>query len=123
MNRVRVVVALLVAAGAVPSVAVAHRLATKTERAAIVAAVVKQHELSKAQANCQVVTVSTVNTSFAATSWPKKLSSACLKVAANGVIVEHHQAGVWHLVTVGSSIPCPIKGVPNAVAHDLGVCS
>jgi hypothetical protein len=36
--------------------ALAHRLATKADRAATVAAVVRQRELSKAQAACQVVT-------------------------------------------------------------------
>jgi hypothetical protein len=105
-----------------PAAAVALRRATKPERSAIPAAVVKQKELSKAQATCQVVTISTVNQRFAALSWPRKLSSACLRVAANGVIVEQCGPRGWQLVTVGSSFRFPIKRVPTAVARDLGVC-
>jgi hypothetical protein len=118
----RVFIALLVVAGIVPTVALAHRRATKDERTAVLTAVVKQHQLSKAQATCQTVTISTVNQSYAALTWPKKLSKACMQVAANGVIIEHRSTGRWRFVTVGSSFRCPIKGVPTPVAHDLGVC-
>jgi hypothetical protein len=45
-----------------------------------------------------------------------------MRVAANGVIIEHHTAVGWQFVTVGSSFRCPIKGVPARVARDLGVC-
>jgi hypothetical protein len=61
----RVFIALLVVAGIVPTVALAHRRATKGERTAVLTAVVKQHQLSKAQASCQTVTISTVNQSYA----------------------------------------------------------
>jgi ribosomal protein S14 len=106
-----------------PAAAIAHRRATKRERTAILAAVVHQHQLSKAQAACQVVTVSTVNQRFAALAWPAHLSRACVRVAANGVIIEHRTTHGWRFVTAGSSFRCPIKGVPGAVARDLGVCS
>jgi hypothetical protein len=46
-----------------------------------------------------------------------------MKVAANGVIIEHLVEGRWHFVTVGSDIHCPVKGMPVAVARDLGPCS
>ncbi len=113
---------LLATLAFVPAVALAHRRATKVERAAILAAVVRQHQLSKAQASCQLVTISTVNHGYAALSWPRKLSTACQRVAANGVIIERRTAHGWRFVTVGSSFRCPIKGVPPAVARDLGVC-
>jgi hypothetical protein len=118
----RAVVLLVVAGALIPAAAFAHRRATKAEHSAVLAAVVRQGQLSKAQAACQVVTISTVNHNYAATSWPAKLSHACMRVAANGVIIEHHTAREWRFVTVGSSFTCPIKGVPTRVARDLGVC-
>ncbi len=122
MKLPRALVVLAVACAVIPAAAFAHRRATKAERSAVVAAIVRQGELSKAQAACQVVTISTANRSYAAATWPAKLSRACMRVAANGVIIEHHTASGWQFVTVGSSFRCPIKGVPNRVARDLGVC-
>lgn len=122
MRSARVIIVLLATLAFVPAVALAHRHATKAERTAILAAVVRQHQLSKAQAACQVVTISTANQSYAALRWPKKLSSPCQRVAANGVIIEHRTTHGWRFVAVGSSFRCPIKGVPAAVASDLGVC-
>ncbi|HET6864529.1 MAG TPA: hypothetical protein VFH80_01355 [Solirubrobacteraceae bacterium] len=123
MRRTRLLVVVLAAMVVLPAAAIAHRRATKPERAAILAAVVRQHQLSKAQATCQVVTISTANRRYAELTWPRKLSSACQRVAANGVIIEHRTTRGWRFVTVGSSFTCPIKGVPSAVAGDLGVCS
>ena len=122
MKRTYVLIALLVTAVALPASALAHRRATRAERSAILAAVVGQHELSKAQAACQIVTISTVNRNYAAVTWPARLSRACMRVAANGVIIEHRESGRWHFVTVGSAFRCPIKGVPIHVARDLAVC-
>ena len=123
MNRTRVLLVFFVAVGvALPAAAVAHRRATKSERAAILKAVVRQHQLSKAQAACQTVTISTVNTHYATATWPRKLSRACLRVAADGVIIEHQTARGWTLVSDGSDLRCPIKGVPTRVARDLKVC-
>jgi hypothetical protein len=118
----RVFVVLLLGVALIPAAALAHRRATKPERAAILAAVVRQGELSKAQAACQVVTISTVNHNYAAATWPAKLSRACMRVAANGVIIEHRTARGWKFVTVGSSFRCPINGIPTRAARDLGVC-
>jgi hypothetical protein len=123
MRRTHLLVAMLAALVLLPAAAVAHRRATKPERRAILAAVVQQGQLSKTQAACQVVTVSTVNQRYAALRWPKRLSRACMKVAANGVIVEYRTTRGWRLVTVGSEFSCPIKGVPTTVARDLGVCA
>ena len=122
MKLSRVVVLLVVAGALIPAAAFAHRRATKAERSAVLAAVVRQGQLSKAQAACQVVTISTANHYYAATTWPAKLSRACMRVAANRVIIEHRTAHGWQFVTVGSSFQCPIKGVPSRVAPDLGVC-
>jgi hypothetical protein len=122
VNLARVLAVLLLGVALIPAAALAHRRATKAERAAILAAVVRQRELSKAQAACQVVTISTVNHNYAAATWPANLSRACMRVAANGVIIEHRTTRGWKFVTVGSSFRCPINGVPTRVAHDLGVC-
>lgn len=126
MRRTRPVFAMfavLAVLAVLPAVAIAHRRAIKPERTAILAAVVRQHQLSKAQARCQIVTVSTVNQRYAALTWPSKLSRACMRVAANGVIIEHRTTGGWRFVTVGSDLRCPIKGVPVAVSRDLRICS
>lgn len=119
----RFVIAMLLVSAVAPAIALAHRRPTKSERTAILAAVVKQHELNRAQATCQVVTISTVNQSYAKLAWPDRLSTACQRVAANGVIIEHRASGRWRLVTVGSTLGCPIRGVPTPVARDLGFCS
>jgi ribosomal protein S14 len=124
MNRIRLLLAVLLAASAaLPAAALAHRQASNAERAAVLTAVVRQHQLSGAQAACQVVTISTVNRGYAAVTWPQKLSRACLRVAANGLIIERRAARGWTFVTVGSSFHCPINGVPTPVARDLNVCS
>jgi hypothetical protein len=115
-------VVLVLVAAAVPAVAVARVRATTSQRTALIAAVVRQRQLSHAQAVCQIATISTVNRSFASLTWPAKLSRACRRVAANGVIIERHSTRGWRFVTVGSAFQCPIKGVPDAVAHDLRVC-
>lgn len=122
MRRYRVLVLLLAVLAVTPAVAIAHRRATKPERTAILAAVVRQHQLSKTQATCQVVTISTANQRYAELSWPRKLSSACKRVAANGVIIEHRTTRGWRFVIAGSSFTCPIKGVPSAVARDFRLC-
>jgi hypothetical protein len=122
MIRIRILAVLLVAGLLAPPPALAQQRATKAERSAIVAAVVRQGELSKAQAVCQVVTISTVNQSYASLTWPAKPSKACVRFAANGVIIEHRKGRQWDFATVGSSFRCPIKGVPIRVAADLGVC-
>ncbi len=122
MKSLGAIGAALLALGVFAPAALGHRLATKTERTAILQAVVHQGQLSKAQANCQSVTISSVNQEYAALTWPRKLSRACMKVAANGVIIEHDGSRGWQLVTVGSSFSCPVKGVPTPVARDLRIC-
>jgi hypothetical protein len=123
MNRAGVASVLVVVAMLIPAAALAHRRATRAERSSILAAVVRQGQLSKKQAACQVVMISTVNHDYASATWPAKLSSACMRVAANGLIIEHLKQGRWRFVAAGSSFQCPIRGVPSRVARDLGVCS
>lgn len=123
MTTARVFLVLLVGVLLIPAAALAHQRATRAERVAILAAVVRQGELSRAQANCQVVTISTVNHNYAAVTWPSRLSHSCLRVAANGVIVEHRTSRGWKFVTVGSSFQCPVRALPTPVARDLGICS
>jgi hypothetical protein len=113
---------IVLVAMAIPAVAFAHRPATKAERAAVVSAVVHQGKLSRAQAACQKVTISTVNQRYAVLSWPARLRKACMRVAANGVIIERHRGSRWVFLTEGSSFHCPVKALPANVARDLGVC-
>jgi len=122
VKRLAAVAVPLVALIVFAAPSLAHRRATQAERRAIIAAVVRQGQLSKAQAACQIVTISTVNTHWAKLSWPAKLTKACLHVAANGIIIEHRTTGGWRFVTVGSSIACPITGMPAKVARDLSAC-
>lgn len=122
MPRFRICAVMLIVAIAIPAAASAHRTATKAERAAVLSAVVHQGKLSSAQAACQHVTISTVNQSYAALSWPAKLSKSCMRVAANGVVIEHHKGSRWVFLAEGSSFQCPVKAFPANVARDLGVC-
>jgi hypothetical protein len=122
MKALGAIGAALLVLGVFAPAALGHRVATKPERTAILQAVVRQGQLSKAQANCQSVTISTVNHEYAALAWPRRLSRTCMKVAANGVIIEHDGSRGWQLVTDGSSLSCPVKGLPTAVARDFGIC-
>lgn len=121
--RRMILVAGLVAVCALPAAALAHTKAHGKTRHAVLNAVVHQKQLSRAQARCVIVIVSTVNRAFAAVTFPGTPKGACLRVAANGVIIEHRVHGRWRFVTVGSDMRCPIHGVPNRVSRDLGVCS
>jgi hypothetical protein len=105
-----------------PALAFAHTRADAGEAGAIRVAAVHAHQLTKQQAACQVVTISTVDRSYASLSWPPKLSASCKRVAANGVVLMHKTAHGWGFVTVGSSFKCPIKGIPTKVGYDLRVC-
>jgi hypothetical protein len=110
---------LVAAVAFAPAIASAHRPATSAQRAVILAAVVRQHQLSSAQAACQQVTISTVSSTWAALSWPEHLSKACRKVAANGVIIEHYRAYAWHFADIGSDVGCTAGGMPVKVGRDL----
>jgi hypothetical protein len=118
----RLIPAFLVAFSLLSSLAYAHTRANASEAQAIRAAAVRSHQLSKQQAACQVVTISTVNRSYASLSWPAQLSKSCERVAADGVVLMHETGGGWRFVTDGSSFKCPIKGIPTKVGSDLKVC-
>jgi hypothetical protein len=118
----RLLPTLLLVLAILPAAAFAHSAASASQAKAIRAAAVKAHQLSKRQAACQVVTVSSVDRSYAAMAWPVKLSASCMKVAADGVVLLHESAGSWHVIAVGSDLRCPIKGMPTKVGRDLGVC-
>jgi hypothetical protein len=122
MRSLKLIGAAILVLGLTASTALAHRVASKAQRASILNAAVQQRELTKAQAPCLVVTISTVNSRYAAVSWPQKLSHACERVAANGVLVERETSSGWRFVTVGSSFSCPVRGIPMSVAKDLGIC-
>jgi hypothetical protein len=118
----RLIPTFLVAFSLLCSLALAHTRANASDAAAVRAAAVRSHQLSKQQAACQVVTISTVNRSYASLSWPAQLSKSCERVAADGVVLMHETRGGWRFVTDGSSFKCPIKGIPTKVGYDLKVC-
>lgn len=123
MLRIRVLIGLIAAALVVPAAALAQRHASRSERAAVVAAAVHQGEISSTQGACVSVNISTVNQGYAVLTWPARLSRGCAAVAANGTIVEQKSGASWVLVAAGSSFACPFKSVPVAVARDLGICA
>ncbi len=122
MLRTRVWLAIIVVGLLMPAGALAHRRASRWERRWIIAAVIRQGELSRAQARCQLVTVSTVNRFYATLTWPERLTRACSAIAANGVIIERRRHRGWELIAAGSSLPCHIPRVPPKVTRDLGLC-
>lgn len=122
MLRIRVCIALVAAGLLVPASALGRATASNAQRSAILAAAVHQGEVSATQAACLNVTVSTVNSTYAALTWPAKLTKACAAVAAKGTIIEHSSRKVWSVVAAGSTFVCPIKTVPAAVARNLGIC-
>lgn len=122
MRPLKLIGGIVLVLGLMAAAALAHRPASKAQRSSILNAAIQQRQLTRAQAPCLVVTISTVNPRYAAVTWPPKLSPACTRVAANGVLVEHDSTKGWRFVTVGSSFSCPVKDIPMPVARDLGIC-
>jgi hypothetical protein len=117
------VLAVLLAAAAVPAIAFAKYKPSPSVRDAIINAAIRAHDISRAQAPCTRVFVSSVNHSWGSVSFPAHPSQRCQKYASNGIALFHKREGRWHFVTAGSYFRCPIPHVPNRVAHDLvGVC-
>ena len=102
-----------------PAIAVARRLIEGTEKAAIITALRRAHELGTAQtASCLRVYASTVNPNWATIQFiyvPR-----CERQDGNGVAVMHRTQGRWRFVTAGSAFTCPIPGhIPQRVQRDL----
>jgi hypothetical protein len=116
-RRFAAVVALIVCW--LPGVALARRLATGSEKAAIISAVRRAHEIGPSQtAACMRVYVSTVNSNWATMQFV--FTGRCAQQAANGVSVVHRTHGRWRFVTAGSAFSCPIPGhIPKRVQADL----
>ena len=117
MRRVAMITTV-VAVALVASVASAKRRASPRERAAVIGAAVAGHRINRAQAPCVRVFISTVNRNWASVNFVYPTPRACHE-PANGMLLYHRLHGRWRYVTAGSSIFCPVRGVPNRVAHDL----
>jgi hypothetical protein len=114
---------LIAIAALSPAVALARRLATSRQHAAVVNAAVVAHDLNQRQGRCTQVYISTANTSWAALDFPAKEPKSCLALAANGIAVFHYRSGRWRFLTAGSDFStCPPRGVPRNVTHDLRLC-
>lgn len=122
MKRV-LVVAVLLAAAALPAIALAKYPASPRVRRAVVAVAVRRQVISKAEGRCSRVFVSSVNRDWASVSFTAHPSRSCRMEGYSGFVLLHHRNGRWHYVTAGSYFRCPIPGVPDRVAHDLvGLC-
>lgn len=102
-----------------PAVAVARRLVQGNEKAAIITAARRAHDLGTSQtASCLRVYVSTVEPSWATIQFV--YVPRCEQQDANGVAVMHRTQGRWRFVTAGSAFTCPIPGhIPRRVQRDL----
>lgn len=102
-----------------PAVALARRVAGGSEKAAIIAAIRRAHDVGPSQTgSCMRVYVSTVNPNWATMQFI--FVRRCESQDANGVSVIHRGHGRWKFVTAGSAFSCPIPGhIPRRVQRDL----
>ncbi len=112
------ILVLAAAAAALPTGAVARRVAHGDQKAAIVDAVRRAHALPMSQpASCLVVFVSTVNRNWAELG----LSDAKRCRPEPLLVILHRRLGRWRVVVVGGAGPCPTRGgIPLRVQRDLG---
>jgi hypothetical protein len=117
MRRTTAIV--LVAGCWLPAVALARRVARGAEKAAIVAALRRAHDIGPSQTgSCMRVYVSSVNPSWATMQFI--FVRRCERQDANGISVVHRNHGRWRFVTAGSEFSCPIPGhIPPRVQRDL----
>jgi len=75
---------------------------------------------TRAPLGCYRVHVSTVGSTWAATTYGGATSRPCITYVADGVSVTHYVRGRWRFVTAGSAFNCPIPGhIPTPVQRDL----
>jgi hypothetical protein len=117
--------------GVFPAVAIAHRLANPTQKAALTRAFRTSANGEPVPERCLTVEISTANSSWAQVSFAfgrnGRLPSGCLKYAANGVSIFQSRAGRWHFVTAGSDFAkpnggCGVPHVPKRVVSDFKLC-
>lgn len=115
----RVAVVIIAAVCCFPAAAAARRLAHGKQKAAIIAAIRRAHDIGPSQtASCMRVYVSTVNRNWAEMQFI--FVRRCERQDANGVSVVHRIHGRWRFVTAGSAFSCPIPGhIPPRVQRDL----
>jgi hypothetical protein len=117
MRRTAAMVVLIVCC--FPAMALARRVVHGTEKAAIIAAIRRAHDIGPSQTgSCMRVYVSTVNQNWATMQFI--FVRRCQSQDANGVSVVHRKHGRWQFVTAGSALSCPIPGnIPTRVQRDL----
>jgi hypothetical protein len=117
MRRAAALIVLLICC--FPAAALARRLVRGNEKAEIVAALRRAHDIGPLQkASCMRVYVSTVNEQWATMQFI--FVARCERQDADGVSVIHRSRGRWRYVTAGSAFTCPIPGhIPRRVQTDL----
>lgn len=109
-------VVLLVVLAGIAAQALARHAAGGAEKRAVMTAAVNPG----APLRCYRVDVSTVGSTWAATTYGGANTRPCLSYAADGVSVTRFVDRRWRFVTAGSAFNCPIPGhLPAAVQRDL----
>jgi hypothetical protein len=120
---------VLLALLAFPTVALASKPASASQKAALL----KAFGDKQAPARCLTALISTPNRSWGAVYFTglwvpaRKMPAGCAKYAANGISIFHYRAGRWRFVTAGSSFvnsdgTCGVPHVPRAVIKDFRLC-
>jgi hypothetical protein len=131
LSLMRGLIALAVAAAtlASPTVAQAHRRASRGEKAAMMYHAGSHYDhLSAKQVDaprsyplkCAIADVSTLNNRWGGWGFNGKMYNAhgCRKWASNGFVIEHKIGSRWYVVTEGST-PRPVRSIPRKVLADL----
>jgi hypothetical protein len=118
--------AVVVAVCAYPAVALAHRAPTRGQKTALTKAF-DGYVKKSIPDRCLRYEVSTANPAYAEVAFAAKLPHACLKDAADGVVIFHLTGGKWRYVTAGSSFitdggGCDVPHVPKNVVSDFKLC-
>jgi hypothetical protein len=129
MRYVKLLVVCVVIGAYPTALALAHRGASRQERAALTRAFNAPLSRSVPE-KCLRFLISTLDTAWATIGFNETSTGpprGCAKYAADGVTIFHHHAGRWHEVGSGSSFVgangrCTVPGVPKQVSHDLRLC-
>jgi hypothetical protein len=134
MRKLVKLLTVTVALGVLPASALAHRGATRAQRAALTQAT---RALSPSGSptrhtpeRCLKFAISTPASSWASVQTlvgrNGRVPRGCARYAANGVIIFHLQSGRWHFVTEGSDFTngrrCVVPHVPKRVVADFKLC-
>lgn len=115
VKRALIIVATV--AAVLPAAAAARRGVSGSQKAAIVHAV----SGTSVPVVCDQVFVSTISRFWATVEFgpTRGYSSFCQQYGSNGVTILHHVRARWRVVGGGSSIRCPVPGLPRSIERDL----